>query len=152
MFTNPVRLRIRTYHANPKYGFYYYLMVHNKRTLIVEDNLIFSMILDRMCTELGLHVIGVAHSENEAIELSRKYKPELILMDYQLKEGDGNSACKKIRAFLDAPIIFITGDINSRVQNALLNTQSSILKKPFMHEDLERIVTSTLGKSSSRPS
>ncbi len=126
-------------------------MIHNKRTLIVEDNLIFSMILNRMCTELGLHVIGVAHSEEEAVDLSREYEPELILMDYQLKEGDGRSASEKIRDFLDTPIIFITGSIQSTIQNTVLNSKSRILRKPFMHEDLEKVVHLTLKETSSSP-
>lgn len=83
----------------------------NKDVLIVEDDMIISMVLERMIGKLGHRVIDKVITGQGAIDSALKLKPDLILMDIQLKDNiDGISAMQKIREESDVPVIYITGN------------------------------------------
>ncbi|MCL2430700.1 MAG: response regulator, partial [Alphaproteobacteria bacterium] len=55
--------------------------------LIIEDEAFIAMQLEGLIEGLGHNVIGVATTHAEAIELSRKNRPGLIISDIQLADG-----------------------------------------------------------------
>lgn len=69
------------------------------RILIVDDHQVVRMGL-RMLLEHqgGLKVVGEAGTAAEAIEMAKKLKPELVLMDVRLPDESGIEACRKIRS------------------------------------------------------
>lgn len=84
---------------------------NNKKVLIVEDDMIISMVLERMILKLGFGVIRKVITGREAIDLTRRHDPDLILMDIQLKDDiDGISAMQEIRNHSDVHVIYITGN------------------------------------------
>jgi len=79
------------------------------KLLIVEDEAIIGLQLEGTLESMGYEVVGRAMSGKEAVEMAKKYKPELILMDIILPGGmNGIQAAKKIQAKSDVPVIFIT--------------------------------------------
>lgn len=65
--------------------------------LIVEDHELIADSLRMLINyEKDLKVVGIAHTEEEAIFTFQKKSPDFILMDLNLKEGSGLSATKKI--------------------------------------------------------
>lgn len=44
----------------------------------------------------------------DALELARRTRPAVIVLDVMLPDGDGFSAARAIRGFCDAPILFLT--------------------------------------------
>ncbi len=76
--------------------------------LIVEDNLSFALELAMLVEEIGYNVIGPVDNSAEALELILSKKPEVILMDHQLKgEMTGIELGEKIK-HLHIPILYIT--------------------------------------------
>jgi len=77
--------------------------------LIIEDEVLIAMDLENLVQSLGHQVIGVARTHTEAIGLSAKARPGLILADIQL--ADGSSGVEAVNDLLDnfqVPVIFIT--------------------------------------------
>jgi len=103
------------------------------KLLIVEDEAIIGLQLEGTLESMGYEVVGRAMSGKEAVEMAKKYKPELILMDIVLPGGmNGIQAAKKIQAKSDVPIIFITAHDDEKwlEQTNSLQIMGYILK-PF---------------------
>jgi DNA-binding NarL/FixJ family response regulator len=65
----------------------------------------------RRIQELDSHIQIVAEADTmlSAVEAARKLRPEMILMDVRLPDGDGIEACRQIKAFLpETHILFLT--------------------------------------------
>jgi CheY-like chemotaxis protein len=78
--------------------------------LIIEDEHVIAMDLARIVEEMGHHLCGTASREKEAIDLAERTRPNLVLADIQLKDGDsGIQAVREILRRIDAPVIFVTG-------------------------------------------
>lgn len=85
--------------------------ISDKSVLIVEDDMIISMVLERMITKLGHTVVDKVITGHDAIDRATNLDPDLILMDIQLKDDiDGISAMQQIREKSEVPVIYITGN------------------------------------------
>ena len=67
-----------------------------KRIVIADDEPITRMDLREMLETAGYNVVGEASDGFDAIELCRKHRPDLILMDIKMPLLDGINACKII--------------------------------------------------------
>jgi DNA-binding NarL/FixJ family response regulator len=80
------------------------------RIIIVDDHVLFREgIASIFRSETDFEVCGLAGSVEEAIEIARSAKPEIILMDFTLTDGTGVDATRRILA--EQPgckIIFLT--------------------------------------------
>ncbi|MEM0964558.1 MAG: response regulator transcription factor [Verrucomicrobiota bacterium] len=80
------------------------------RVLVVDDNALLRLGLTETITiEPGLELVGEAGSGEEAIELVRKLKPDVITMDYQMPGINGVECTRQlIGEFPDAKIILLS--------------------------------------------
>jgi CheY-like chemotaxis protein len=86
-------------------------LISDKKILIVEDDMIISMVLERMVGKLGHEVLDKVITGKDAIESALELDPDLILMDIQLKDDiDGITAMEEIRNESDVHVIYITGN------------------------------------------
>ncbi len=84
--------------------------MQNKMFLVIEDNPL-NMKLMRSLLQLGDFEIREAPDAESGIELAKKIKPDLILMDIQLPGMDGLSATRIIRddpSLKEVPIVAVT--------------------------------------------
>ena len=84
--------------------------MQNKVVLVIEDNLL-NMKLMKSLLQLGDFEIREAADAESGIELAKKIKPDLILMDIQLPGMDGLSATQIIRndpSLKAVPIVAVT--------------------------------------------
>lgn len=119
------------------------------KILIVEDEFIMSVYLKDAVTAMGFSAVGIAASGQEAIELARLHKPDLVLMDIKLiGPMDGIDAGRVIGAELNIPIIFASGsvDAGTRARIASLPTCRGVLCKPFPFEELRDCIQSALAR------
>jgi DNA-binding response OmpR family regulator len=83
------------------------MVLPNKKILVVDD--------DRKIVELaklylekdGYRVIA-AYDGRVALELARRERPALVVLDLQLPEMDGRDVCRILRAESNVPIIMLT--------------------------------------------
>ena len=69
------------------------------KVLVVDDHELFREGLTSLLNaDKSFHVVGQAGSAHEAIVLARNLKPDLILMDFSLPDGDGAEASAAILA------------------------------------------------------
>ena len=81
----------------------------SSRVLIVEDEPLIALDLERIVTELGHQVTAIARTHKEAIAAIERDRPGLILADIQLADGSsGINAVNDILAEHSLPVIFIT--------------------------------------------
>lgn len=116
-------------------------MAHeSKGILIVEDDMIIAMVLERMVRKLKHNVLDKVITGAGAIQSALELEPDLILMDIQLKdEVDGIEAMRKIRESSDVPVIYITGNSDQYNLNRARETNFvEYLVKPIRMDDLKR--------------
>lgn len=113
-----------------------------KKILIVEDDMILSMVLERMIVKLDYEVIGKKITGEAAITSALELEPDLILMDIQLKDDtDGIEAMQEIRETSDVPVIYITGNSDQyNLRRAKETNFVDYLVKPIQMSDLEEAI------------
>ncbi|MEK7202805.1 MAG: response regulator [Patescibacteria group bacterium] len=86
-------------------------MLNNKKTiLIVEDDLMISSIY-KSKFEMDGFIVVVANNGAEGIELAKKEKPDIIMLDIILPQVDGFSVLEKIKKDKQTkliPVIMLT--------------------------------------------
>ncbi len=105
--------------------------------LIVEDTeaqagLIGGFVSDR-------HTItGWAQTSQEAVSLVQETDPDAVVMDLNLKEGDGIEATRMIKAYDDSiPVIISTVNVGDGIkQEALDAGGDAYLTKPYGQDEL----------------
>jgi DNA-binding NtrC family response regulator len=81
-----------------------------KKILIVEDEVITAMSLQHLLEHWGCGKCEQVSSGKEAIEKAMSEKPDIVLIDINLRgETNGIEAAKQLQARFCVPIIFITG-------------------------------------------
>jgi CheY-like chemotaxis protein len=99
--------------------------------LIIEDEPIIAMDLEELVASCGHRVVGVAHTEAEAVALAGRTRPGLILADINLGAGgDGTSAVATILRSHYAPVIFVTA-YPERLLTGEAVEPAFVITKPF---------------------
>ena len=85
--------------------------------LIVDDHRMFAESLSRLLAdEDGITVLGIAGSVRETMELVSRCEPQVLLLDYQLPDGDGVTVTAEVkRAHPKTMIVMLTGSTEDRV-------------------------------------
>lgn len=110
----------------------------SSKILIVEDEAITAIDIKDTLENRDFKVVSIVSNGKEAINKTKEFKPDLILMDVFLKgEMDGIEAASKIMTFLDIPIIYLTAFSDKKIfQRAKLTEPYGFLSKPFNPEKL----------------
>lgn len=94
--------------------------------------------------------VATASNGEEAVELTPKEKPDLILMDVRMPRMTGYDACLKLKAspeFKYIPIVFLSAKgQESEIQAGLEAGAEEYLLKPFAPDQLTERVKAILAK------
>ncbi|MGD8428740.1 MAG: response regulator [Balneolaceae bacterium] len=122
-----------------------------KKVLIVEDDMIISMVLERMILKLGHNVINKVITGRDAIDSALNLSPDLILMDIQLKDDiDGITAMQEIRKKSDVHVIYITGNSDQyNLSRAKETNFVDYLVKPIQMSHLKKSISKAFSKQHS---
>ena len=106
------------------------------RVLIVDDEVVITTQLGERLSSMGYEVVGTASSGEASIEMAKRFRPDVVLMDIVMPgELDGIEASEIIRAELDIPVIFLTAYADDRfVERAKSVGPFGYIVKPS-HED-----------------
>ncbi len=117
---------------------------NESKILIVEDEIIVAMEMESLLQSNGFSVVGKAHSSEKAVDTAIAYKPNIILMDINIKgEFDGIDTCKKILNHLNAKIIFVSAYNDEETHIRIDAIQPHyFLPKPYSEKELIDIISS----------
>ena len=113
-----------------------------KIVLIEDDSDLYSLVQYNLEKE-GFSVVG-SQTGKGALELCRRERPELIILDIMLPDSDGLEICKGIRAnpeLAHVPLIFLTARASEtdRIVGLELGANDYIVKPFFVRELIARI-------------
>lgn len=121
------------------------MKVAPKNILIVEDDGIQQIIIKRLADRLGLNVVGLVRTGNEAVRAARSHDNlDLIMMDVRLADDvDGIEAMSRIREVSDSvKVIYVTGNTEDETRaRAIATKYEAFLEKPITEDDLKSAVT-----------
>ena len=107
------------------------------RVLVVEDEMMVSMLIEDMLEDLGCTVVGPASRLDEAIELANTAELDCAVLDVNLGGQPIFPLADLLRA-KGAPFAFATGYGDAGLREA--DRGSPVLQKPFREGDLARIL------------
>jgi DNA-binding response OmpR family regulator len=119
--------------------------------LIVEDEAIVALENKMNLSSLGHNVIAIISSAENALIAFHENIPDLILLDIKLKGAmDGIEALHEIRIHSSVPVIFITGNSDTRTLQRISEISNvTCLQKPILLDELTNTVNTMLRKDSS---
>ncbi|CAG0989448.1 MAG: putative transcriptional regulator [Candidatus Methanoperedens nitroreducens] len=114
-------------------------MTADKQILVVEDEVIVGIDIQRRLKNLGYTVPVVVSSGKEAIAKVRENNPDLVLMDINLYgKMDGIEAASKIHSFSDIPVIYLTAYTDDKtLERAKITEPYAYIIKPFKDRELQ---------------
>ncbi len=108
-----------------------------RRILVAEDEAIIRLDLAEMLVEAGYDVVGQAGNGEQAVELARSLKPDLIIMDIKMPALDGISAAEQIGQDRICPIVMLTAFSQTElVERARDAGVMAYIVKPFTAKDV----------------
>ncbi|MBL8179650.1 MAG: response regulator transcription factor [Bryobacterales bacterium] len=114
-----------------------------KKIALIEDDADLFALLKYNLEKEGFAMVGMQTGKG-AIELCRRERPDLILLDIMLPDSDGLDICKGIRAHPELahiPVIFLTARASEtdRIVGLELGANDYIVKPFFIRELIARI-------------
>lgn len=122
--------------------------IHECRILLVDDNQDILEMLENILARRGFSSVRTAGNCREAREMFRLYRPELVILDIMLPDGDGFSLMRDFRTGSDAPVLFLSAkdEDNDRLFGLGLGADDYITK-PFLPDELILRLTAILKRT-----
>jgi two-component system, response regulator PdtaR len=116
--------------------------------MIVEDESVVALGLQKMLTKMGYHVIGISYTGEEALEKAGSLRPDLILMAVMLPgEMDGIKVAEVVKSKLNIPVIFLTAYSEDKIiQRAKKAEPYGFILKPFQDREIKAAIEVALYK------
>ena len=122
----------------------------DKSVVIIDDSKFQTMQLGRFFADvMGFRVLASGENGEEAVELYRTHKPDLITMDLTMPKLDGRGALAQIlQEFPDANVLVISAVKGPLLLDCLTLGAKSYIEKPlrFDKEDFIRDFKATVGE------
>ncbi|MEM9794906.1 MAG: response regulator [Pseudomonadota bacterium] len=119
------------------------------RIMIIEDETIIAMDLESLVSDMGHRVTGIARTHQEAVDLARSERPDLILADIQL--ADNSSGIEAVNEVMEdlgrCPVIFITA-FPERLLSGERKEPAFLIAKPYTPDQVVSAVSQAMFFSS----
>jgi CheY-like chemotaxis protein len=123
--------------------------VAGEKILLVEDNAVNRRLAEFLLRSQGYHVREAANAQ-EAFDLIRRERPDLIVMDIQLSGMDGLEVTRKIKAqpeMTEIPVVAVTSyAMRGDREKALAAGCAGYITKPIDKVAFIAEIASHLGK------
>ncbi len=110
--------------------------------LVIDDNVILLRTVKEMLD--SNYNVSIATSGEQALKSIARKKPDVILLDYEMPEMNGEDVIRQLRedeATANIPVLFLTSSANREVVKKLimLNPDGYMLKPPNKQTMIEHI-------------
>jgi two-component system chemotaxis response regulator CheY len=119
------------------------------RILIVDDALMVREVMAKTMAMAGHEVVGEASSGGDALAVFREVKPDVVVLDLNMPEGDGFEALSQIRAADPTSRVIVCSALarsRSNVVRALEAGAVDVLAKPFKPQRLLDSIAAAVGE------
>jgi two-component system, NarL family, response regulator DevR len=109
------------------------------RLLVVDDHEVVRQgLVALLARRPGFQVVAEAGTAAESLDMARRYRPDLVIMDVRLPDGSGIEACREIRDELpDTRVVILTSYPDEEaVFSAIIAGASGYLLKQVRARDL----------------
>jgi PAS domain S-box-containing protein len=122
------------------------MTTESPKILIVEDEQVVALDLERSLSGLGYRIVGVADNGRQAVQLAEANQPDLVLMDVRLRGPmDGITAAHEIRRRCQAPVVYTTAYTNDEtIERAKASAPFGFLVKPYRTKELNATIAMAL--------
>jgi two-component system KDP operon response regulator KdpE len=122
------------------------------RVLVVDDDLAILRAVQRGLEGLGFEVSGTSLA-SEVLPALERWRPDVVVLDMVLPDGDGADICRRIRERSAVPIVVLSavGDEVRKV-DALNGGADDYVVKPFSMPELQARVRAALRRGLGQPS
>ena len=115
--------------------------------LVVDDDDLVALAVQRALKKFGYHVL-VANSGRDGIQMARRYRPDLVVMDVIMPGITGYQAAREIRndpMLAEVPLLFLTAkaEDDDKIEG-LMAGADDYMTKPFNMEELHLRVRAIL--------
>lgn len=83
-------------------------LLAGRSVLIVEDEAITAIGLRRALTAAGMLVVGMAANGEQAVELTLRLRPDIVLMDVEMPGMRGTDAARQVLCYHHPCLVFLT--------------------------------------------
>lgn len=122
--------------------------------LVIDDDELVSRTLQRALKMYNYHVM-VANSGTEGLQLARRHRPDLFILDIMMPGADGYQVCRQIRGdplLKDLPVLFLTAKAKDEDKiEGFRAGADDYLSKPFNMEELQLRVKAILRRVQPQP-
>ena len=124
-----------------------YSIAMTERILMIEDDKSLASMLGEYLQGVGMQV-EAAHDAASGLAALARTRPDAVILDVMLPDGDGFEVCRRIRASSDVPVIMLTarGDDADRIVGLELGADD-YLPKPFNPRELLARMRAVLRRS-----
>ena len=118
------------------------------RVLIVEDEIIVALSLERSLGSFGYDVVGLATKGSDAIRIAEELKPDIALIDINLEdEIDGIDVAERLREIGDIPFVYLTSYSGDEILKRAIGTRPyGYLTKPARPREIYTTIETVLHK------
>lgn len=118
-----------------------------RKVLIIEDEYLVGLNLENCLRDAGFHVIGIAMTAEEGLEMAELEIPDVAIVDIRLAgDRDGIFAATELRRRLGIPSIFATAHANGNARQRARSAQPiAWIEKPYAPHDVVAALKSVLG-------
>lgn len=120
-----------------------------KRVVLMEDNEMNQVIMQRFLTGLGVSVT-IAGDGHTGMELVRSVRPHLVILDIRMPVKDGKQVVKELRnapELCHIPVIAVSGNaFTDEAEEAFRCGVDEYLPKPLQYQQLHELLLQYLGR------
>ncbi len=117
------------------------------RVVIAEDEAIIRLDLKESLEEEGYEVVGEAGRGDQAIELVRELRPDLVMLDIKMPGVDGLTAARTIAAERICAVLMLTAFSQREIIEEARDAGAlAYLVKPFQKNDLIPAIEVAIGR------
>ena len=111
--------------------------LQTKKVMLVDDEPDLLKMVSAILADDGFENIVAAATVKAAVNVCKEEKPDLLILDVMLPDGDGFSLMRQIRQFTNIPVIFLTAKDEAADKLAGLGLGADdYIVKPFLPQEL----------------